>query len=204
VNGQEEVFSQGLASASYYDRLFDTQAAKIMPGEFFVTRLDMMVVTVLGSCVSACIRDRVTGIGGMNHFMLPGEDNANGPVSVSARYGVHAMEMLVNRLLQHGAQRQNLEAKAFGGGKVLRGFTTNTVGIRNANFVLHFLKTERIPLVASDLLDVYPRKVCFFPKTGRVLVRKLKTLRNNTIIERERNYESRLRNMHIDGGVELF
>ena len=106
----------GLAPTSYYDRTFAIDAAKILPGEYFVTRRDMAVVTVLGSCVAACLRDRISGWGGMNHFMLPGIDGG-GPVSVSARYGVHAMEILVNRLLKFGAQRNKLEAKVFGGGQ---------------------------------------------------------------------------------------
>ena len=193
----------GLAPASYYDRTFEIDAAKIMPGEYFVTRRDMAVVTVLGSCVSACLRDRISGFGGMNHFMLPGIDGG-GPVSLSARYGVHAMEILVNRLLKLGAQRSNLEAKVFGGGNVLRGFVTTTVGERNAEFVLDYLKTEGIRLVGSDLLGVYPRKVYFFPKSGRVLVRKLMSAHHDTIALRERNYANRLKVAPAGGEVELF
>ena len=201
---QEAAAIRCLAPTIYYDRTFDSEAAKIMPGEYFATRRDMLVVTVLGSCVSACLRDRVSGIGGMNHFMLPGVDSGSGPVSTSARYGVHAMEMLVNRLLKLGAQRQNLEAKVFGGGNVLRGFTQTTVGERNAEFVLDYLSAESIRLVSSDLLDIYPRKVYFFPKSGRALVKKLKSLHNDTIVERERDYANRLRVARIDGDVELF
>jgi len=193
----------GPAPTTYYDRTFEIDAAKILPGEYFVTRHDMVVVTVLGSCVSACLRDRISGFGGMNHFMLPGVDGG-GPVSVSARYGVHAMEILVNRLLKLGAQRNNLEAKVFGGGNVLRGFVTTTVGERNAEFVLDYLKTEGIRLVSRDLLGVYPRKVYFFPKTGRVLVRKLMSSHNDTIVLRERDYASRLQLSPLGGEVELF
>ncbi|MBS1229237.1 MAG: cheD [Proteobacteria bacterium] len=195
--------ADGPAPTTYYDRIFEIDAAKILPGEYFVTQRDMVVVTVLGSCVSACLRDRISGFGGMNHFMLPGIDGG-GPVCVSARYGVHAMEILVNRLLKLGAQRSNLEAKVFGGGNVLRGFVTTTVGERNAEFVLDYLETEGIRLVSRDLLGVYPRKVYFFPKTGRVLVRKLKSTHNNTIALRERDYASRLKLAAVDGGVELF
>ena len=195
--------SDGLAATSYYDRTFAIDTAKILPGEYFVTRRDMAVVTVLGSCVAACLRDRIAGLGGMNHFMLPGIDGG-GPVSVSARYGVHAMEILVNRLLKLGAQRHNLEAKVFGGGNVLRGFVTTTVGERNAEFVLDYLKTEGIRLVSSDLLGVYPRKVYFFPKTGRVLVRKLKSSDHHMLARRERDYASQLQLAPLGGAVELF
>ena len=193
----------GLAPTSYYDRTFEIDAAKIMPGEYFVTRRDMAVVTVLGSCVAACLRDRIAGLGGMNHFMLPGIDG-DGPISVSARYGVHAMEILVNRLLKLGAQRNKLEAKVFGGGNVLSGFVTTTVGERNAQFVVDYLKTEGIRLVASDLLGVHPRKVYFFPKTGRVLVRKLKSSDHQTIARRESDYASQLQLAPSGGEVELF
>lgn len=196
-----EVLSPNL----YYDRHFNMEAAKIMPGEYYATTRDMLVVTVLGSCVSACLRDKTNGIGGMNHFMLPHSDNdPQNPVSVSARYGTYAMEMLINHLIKLGAKRNNFEAKVFGGGNVLRGFTVANVGARNADFVLDFLHTERIKIVAEDLLDIYPRKVYYFPKTGRVLIKKLKSVHNNTIVEREKDYESRLDYAKMEGDVELF
>lgn len=193
----------GAAPTCYYDRTFAIDAAKIQPGEYFVTQREMAVVTVLGSCVAACLHDRVAGCGGMNHFMLPGIDGG-GPVCLSARYGVHAMEMLVNRLLKLGAQRGNLEAKVFGGGNMLPGFVTTSVGERNAQFVVDYLRNEGIRLVASDLLGVYPRKVYFFPKTGRVLVRRLKSVNHHTITRRERDYASRLQRVPPGGAVELF
>jgi chemotaxis protein CheD len=166
----------------------------------------MVLVTVLGSCVAACIRDRVSGIGGMNHFMLPdsaGQDQAN-PLSSSARYGTYAMEMLINELAKLGARRPNLEAKVFGGGNVLRGFTIANVGERNSAFVLDFLRMERIPVVAQDLLDIYPRKVYFFPSSGKVMVKKLRNVHNNTIVDRESEYRVRLRQTEVGGDVELF
>lgn len=200
-SGYQEV----LAPNIYYDRNFDKEAAKILPGEYYVTTRDMIIVTVLGSCVSVCLRDRVSGIGGMNHFMLPHTDHSNdNPLSTSARYGTYAMEMLINHLLKLGARRANFEAKVFGGGNVLRGFTVSNVGARNADFALDFLQTENIRLVAKDLLDVFPRKVYFFPQTGRVLVKKLRTVHNNTIMEREKEYESRLGYAKVEGEVELF
>lgn len=194
---------KGAAATCYYDRTFAIDAAKILPGEYFVTQREMAVVTVLGSCVAACLRDRTTGWGGMNHFMLPGIDGG-GAFGVSARYGVHAMEILVNRLLGLGAQRANLEAKVFGGGNVLPGFVTTSVGERNARFVVDYLQTEGIRLVASDLLGVYPRKVYFFPQTGKVLVRRLKSANNDTIVQRENAYASELRCVPSGGEVVLF
>ncbi|MYM81457.1 chemoreceptor glutamine deamidase CheD [Duganella sp. FT50W] len=193
------------ATNVYYDRTFDCQAAKILPGEYYYTNKDMLIVTVLGSCVSACIRDRVTGLGGMNHFMLPdGGGDTGSPVSASARYGTYAMEILINDLLKAGAKRENLEAKVFGGGAVLKGFTAINVGERNAAFVLKFLKVERIKVVAEDLNDIYPRKVYFFPRTGKVLVKKLMQSHNDTLVKREIEYASRLKVAPVAGAIDLF
>jgi chemotaxis protein CheD len=200
-HGYEEV----QAPNHYFDRNFDIEAAKILPGEYYVSARNMLLVTVLGSCVAACIRDPKTGIGGMNHFMLPeGGGDQHNVLSNSARYGGYAMEVLINQLVKLGANRNRLEAKVFGGAAVLRGFTTVQVGAMNSEFVLDYLHAERIRVVAEDLLDVYPRKVYFFPATGRVMVRKLKSVHNNTIIERERDYSQRLKGAEIAGDVELF
>lgn len=194
-----------LAPSTYFDRQFDTEAVKILPGEYFVTQRSLLIVTVLGSCVSVCLRDRLSGIGGMNHFMLPGNtDEGFGPVSASARYGVYAMELLINHLLKLGARRNQLEAKVFGGGCVLRGMTANHVGQRNAEFVLDYLHTEAIPIIAQDLLDIYPRKVYFFPDSGRVLVKKLKSLHNTTLLDREVEYSMRIKKTPVSGDIDLF
>jgi chemotaxis protein CheD len=191
------------ATNVYYDRIFDCQAAKILPGEYYYTGRDMLIVTVLGSCVSACIRDRVTGLGGMNHFMLP-DGGDNGPVSASMRYGTYAMEVLINDLLKAGARRENMEAKVFGGGAVLRGFSAMNVGERNAAFVMEYLKTEKMRVVAEDLNDIWPRKVYFFPKTGKVLVKKLMQTHNDTLAKREHDYASRLKVTPVGGEIDLF
>ena len=193
-----------LATNVYYDRTFDRDAAKILPGEYYFTAKDMMIVTVLGSCVSACLRDRVSGVGGMNHFMLPDGADGDSPVSASMRYGTYAMEVLINELLKAGARRENLEAKVFGGGNVLRGFVAINVGERNAQFVRNYLRTEGIRCVAEDLNDIHPRKVYFFPRTGKVLVKKLKQLNNNTLVNREQDYASRLQTGDVAGSVDLF
>jgi chemotaxis protein CheD len=197
--------TQHPAPTRYFDRQFDAEAAKLLPGEYYVTREDMVLVTVLGSCVAACVRDRNSGAGGMNHFMLPdGGSDRGTPASESARYGAYAMEVLVNELLKLGARRTSLEAKVFGGGAVMSGLTQANVGERNAAFVLEYLRTENIPLAARDLLDIYPRKVYFFPRSGRVVVRKLKSLHNDTIMQREIEYRSKLRGIHVEGDIELF
>lgn len=200
-----QLSEEHFATNVYFDRTFDCDAAKILPGEFYFTGKDMLIVTVLGSCVSACIRDRVSGVGGMNHFMLPdGGGDVDNPVSASMRYGTYAMEVLINELLKAGAKRENMEAKVFGGGNVLRGFTAINVGQRNAQFVLDYLRTERMRVIAEDLNDIYPRKVYFFPKTGKVLVKKLKVEHNDTLEKREQDYASRLKATSVGGEVDLF
>lgn len=201
----EHGYEEALSPHLYFDREHNTEAAKILPGEYYATGREMVLVTVLGSCVCACIRDKVSGIGGMNHFMLPdsGQDRSN-PLGESARYGIYAMEILINQLLKMGAKRSNFEAKVFGGGSVLRGFTVANVGERNAEFVLQFLKTEKIAVAAQDLLDIYPRKVYYFPSTGLVRVKKLKQVHNDTIVNRETAYKTRLHYSKLEGDVELF
>lgn len=160
--------AEALSSHVYYDRHFHCMTARVMPGEYYWTMDDMAIMTVLGSCVSACIRDRMTGVGGMNHFMLPSSDESG-----SMRYGAHAMDVLIGRLLRAGAVREHLEAKVFGGGRVLSGLQALNVGERNAQFVLDYLAQSSIRVLAQDLNDAHPRKVVYFPRTGRVLVRKL-------------------------------
>ncbi len=197
-------YEEVLSPNQYFDRNFNSDAVKILPGEYYVTGRDMVLVTVLGSCVAACIRDRVSRIGGMNHFMLPGSDTETAPTGTSARYGTYAMELMINQLLKSGAKRGNLEAKVFGGGNVLRGFTVANVGQRNAEFVIDYLQTENISLLAEDLLGLFPRKVYYFPQTGRTLVKQLRVAHNDTILQREIQYGQRIKSSDVQGDVELF
>ncbi len=199
-----EIIDDQVATNLYFDRSFNSQAVKLLPGEYYVTNKDVLLVTVLGSCVAACIRDNLSGIGGMNHFMLPDGGDANSPMNASARYGTYAMEILINELLKLGARRSNLEAKVFGGGNVLEGLTVANVGQRNADFVLKFLAMENIRVIAQDLVDVFPRKVYFFPKSSKVMVKKLRTTHNNTISLREKDYRKRLLKDDSAGDIELF
>lgn len=193
-----------LARHVYFERQFNCMAAKILPGEYYWTGKDMAIITVLGSCVSACIRDRISGVGGMNHFMLPSGGEADNPASISMRYGIHAMEILINELLKAGAVRQNLEAKVFGGGRVLSGLLAMNVGARNADFVRDYLRVEKIRVVAEDLNDIHPRKVVYFPLSGRVLVKKLESSNTIELAAREQLYVKSLQSGLSGGDVELF
>lgn len=165
--------AERLGSNLYFDPHFNVEAAKILPGEYYATGRNMMLVTVLGPCVAACIRDRKSGIGGMNHFMLPDSlGNDSYPISTLTRYGTYAMETLINQLLQMGAYRTNLEAKVFGGSNVLKGISVASIGQRNVDFVRKYLAKAKIRIVAQDLADECPRKVHYFPGSGKVMVKK--------------------------------
>ncbi|MFP7722228.1 chemoreceptor glutamine deamidase CheD [Lysobacter sp. A3-1-A15] len=200
--------------ATYYDSAIGSEAIKLLPADYVVTDRPVALVTLLGSCVAACLYDPTMGVGGMNHFMLPdGGDvgtGTGGPPAqaagdtVSARYGMHAMELLINDLLKRGARRQRLLAKVFGGGNVLSGFHTDPIGTRNARFVLEYLRAERIPVLAEDLGDIHPRKVCFFAQSGRALVRRLPATREAEVAKLERAYYGELSRAPVSGSVELF
>ncbi len=192
----------------YWDKYHGTIAAKILPGEYYVTNENELVTTVLGSCISACIRDKTSGIGGMNHFMLPETSQANldngleAVVGKATRYGNYAMEHLINTILSHGGKRKNLEVKLFGGGKIIPSMTD--VGSRNIEFALEYIDTEALKLVTKDLGDVYPRKVIYFPKSGKVLMKKIKELHNNTVVVRETQYQRSIKDITVEGEVDLF
>lgn len=198
------IFDEHLASNRYFDKNFNLDAVKILPGEYFATNDETLIVTVLGSCVSVCLRDPILRIAGMNHFLLPANNDQLSVNSDSARYGVYAMEVLINRMIKLGASKSRLEAKVFGAGNVLKQLRTNSVGEQNAVFVQDYLNTENIRVLAKDLLGEFPRKVYFFPLTGEVKVRKLKSLHNTTIIERESEYRVKVNQTPASGDVDLF
>lgn len=193
----------------YWDKTHDSFAAKILPGEYYVTAEDEVIVTVLGSCVSACVRDKIFGIGGMNHFMLPASSSdmshhlqEGGNSTEATRYGGYAMEMLINDILKHGGRRENLEIKIFGGGKIISNMSD--VGKRNVQFIEQYIKNESLPLISEDTGDVYPRKVVFHPLSGKVKMKRLQSLHNETLIQREVDYQQQIAEKPTTGEVELF
>jgi chemotaxis protein CheD len=201
--GERDASSGVSRPSCYVDRHFQLPAAKIGPGEVYATQRDMVIVTVLGSCVSACMRDPHAKVGGMNHFMLPFHSGEpQGPLSESARYGAYAMELLVNHLLSLGARRDRIEAKVFGAGRIVPGMSD--VGARNASFAMEYLNRENIRVVASDLGRDEASKVYFFPRSGRVLVKRLKQLPNDTVLMREKLYAERLHSLVKAKPADLF
>lgn len=191
----------------FFDPRFKRDSVKLMPGDHYASGEDLVISTVLGSCVAACLWDEVRGVGGMNHFMLP-DSGANGfdLYGESGRYGVYAMELLINALLKLGAHRPRLQAKIFGGASVLQTLAHADVGERNVEFVTGFLATERIPVVASDMLGTWPRRVCLFPATGRVLMRRLAEHADPALIDGEQDYRKRVMTTRppAAGRIELF
>ena len=183
-------------------------SARILPGEYYVTQSDEAVSTTLGSCIAACIRDRISGIGGMNHFMLPATAAAESDawkasgLGAGTRYGNFAMEHLINGILRNGGRRENLEVKIFGGGRILANMTD--VGMRNILFVREYIKTEKLRLVAEDVGDTYPRMAVYFPASGNARVKRLRSLHNNVIAIQEKSYIESVVQKPVAGDIELF
>jgi len=191
----------GEASFFFFDHHFQSDAVKVLPGEYFVANNPIVIMTVLGSCIAACIWDAKAGVGGMNHFMLPDGDSTD----TSGRYGSYAMELLINEMIKLGARRESMQAKVFGGGQVMAGFTTMNVGERNTKFVLDYLHTERITVVSKDVLDIYPRKVCFFPTSGKAMVKRLAHSHPESLESTERKGNAAALAKNTAGGsVDLF
>ncbi len=190
----------------YWDPAQACMIVKVLPGDFYVSADEELVTTVLGSCVSVCIHDPRVGIGGMNHFMLPeplGErDSWSATAGRAARYGSDAMEQLINTMLVMGCRRVDMQLKVFGGGRVLT--QLSDIGQHNIEFVTRYIAAEKLTLCASDLGDVYPRQVQFFPHTGRARVRLLRRRDDVALVEDEQLYLKRLAKDPIKGEVELF
>jgi chemotaxis protein CheD len=188
----------------FFDSTADAWVVKVFPGEFYVTgKSDEVIVTVLGSCVSACIRDPILGIGGMNHFMLPQSHSGRwGADAEPTRFGNFAMEKLINELIKAGATRERMEIKVFGGGNVTD--SSQAIGSQNADFVLRYLEAEGLGYTAKDLGGDHPRRIHYYPKTGRVIRRLLVTSEFATIARDESDYANRLSTTKTTGEIQLF
>lgn len=192
----------------FWDHKNQSVAAKILPGEYYVTSQHEIIATVLGSCVSACVRDSKQGIGAMNHFLLPLHKGEKWSEKLSAnnqatRYGNFAMEHMINDVLKFGGRKENLEFKVFGGSKVIKNL--GDIGISNVNFVLNYLQVEGYKVAAQDVGGINPRKILYFPQSGRVRVKKIRDLHNDTIIQRETEFMQNLEKPEaITGEIEMF
>ena len=177
---------------------------KILPGEYYISQKNERIETVLGSCISACVRDPIAGVGGMNHFMLPVNKNSRNAneLSDANRYGNYAMENLVNALLSAGAKRDRLEFKLFGGGRIMSSMTN--IGWYNIGFAFDYIYTEGFKIVSQDIGDIYPRKVLYYPLSGRVRVRRLNAMHNESLADEENRYINKIESKPVEGDVELF
>ncbi len=192
----------------FYVRKRGELIAKILPGEYYVTSNEEIISTVLGSCVSVCIRDSSRGIGGMNHFMLPEKKRIPGEhwdfhsSDVATRYGAYAMEHMINDIIKFGGNRKNFEIKICGGSRIIH--TMTDVGAKNIIFIKDYLKTEGYSVTNEDVGGLHPRKVRYSPQTGRLQIRKLGSLHNHTVFDRELQYKTVINNDDMAGKVELF
>lgn len=190
------------------DAALGAMLATLRPGDFYVAEPGEWIGTVLGSCVSACVRDVRLGIGGMNHFMLPIDSCDGGTwigspnASAATRFGNVAMERLINEILKRGGRREQLEFKLVGGGKVLDALTD--IGARNISFVRDYMLTEGFRVAGEDLGDVYPRKVLFDPATGSARVKKLARAARTAVVADEARYLRRIDRAPVAGDIELF
>lgn len=195
----------GEASFFFWDAHFGNDAVKVLPGEFFVHDEDILVMTTLGSCIAACLWDREKRVGGMNHFLLPTAAPGAGGGADGGRYGSFAMDTLIGELVKRGATRATLEAKVFGGGAVISGMNSINVGERNTAFVLDYLRTERITVVSKDVMDIYPRKVCFLPASGKAMVKRLASANTEALAALELAAAQRAApSANVGGSVDLF
>ena len=191
----------GEATFFYFDAHFHNDAVKVLPGEYFVHDEDMLITTTLGSCIAACLWDRQQRVGGMNHFML--SDGSAG-AGANGRYGGFAMDLLIGEMVKRGATRSTMEAKVFGGGAVIGGMSSLNVGERNTSFVMDYLRTERITVVSKDVLDIYARKVCFLPASGKAMVKRLASTNTDALAAQERAAAAKAMPASSGGSVDLF
>ena len=189
----------------HFDPHFQKDIVTIHPGEFFTSKDDIYIATVLGSCISVALYDIKLGFGGMNHFMLP-KSNREEPLSSEdeGRFGNYAMELLINDMINNGSFKQNLRAKVFGGGNVLDAGSSqmNMTGINNINFALKFLKTENIPIIVNDTGGIFPRKIYFSPLTSKVYLKRIQKSGQSVeeIKRRELEYKLQLQKKKEEAG----
>lgn len=202
-NQQHSVSALLSCSKRFFYQQENIEVIKLFSGDFYVTsRPGEMLVTILGSCIAACIRDPFINVGGMNHFLLPGDENIDLRHSESARYGVFAMESLINAILTRGGRKERLEVKVFGGGNVTNNSTQ--IGSKNAQFIRNYLRNEGLRIESEDLEGNLARRIHYYPTTGRVMLRLLKRKEDLVIVDEEIKYCKSIKNINKEGEIELF
>ncbi|MEM7045456.1 MAG: chemoreceptor glutamine deamidase CheD [Pseudomonadota bacterium] len=194
-------------SGPYFDARFGMNVMVVLPGRHYVTaKADEMIVTLLGSCVAACIRDPIAAVGGLNHFLLPASDGGawENTADAAMRYGNHAMETLINDVIKLGGMRSRLEVKVFGGARIIEGSSTLSVGQKNIEFVHRYLQNEGLNIAAHHLGGAQPRRIHYFPITGKVQMRQLQRKTDNQLVKREMTYLHQIEAEQDTGDAELF
>jgi len=189
---------------TYWDNRFKRNTVKLLPGDYYACSGDKMIVTVLGSCISACLYESSLKIGGMNHFMLPvsrkikadrtafsAKNSLVMQDSDAARYGNAAMELLINEIIKRWGRRDKISAKIFGGASVTRSIVD--IGQSNIDFVEEYCQLEGIPVMSRDVGGNYPRKLYFIPCTNEAFVKTIRNIHNTTIEKRETQYRQKLK-----------
>ncbi|NJO36416.1 MAG: chemoreceptor glutamine deamidase CheD [Rhizobiales bacterium] len=195
------------SSGRYFDSRYGMNVVMVLPGRHHVTSsADEMIVTLLGSCVAACIRDPIVSVGGLNHFLLPESDTGQWGKTANAamRYGNHAMETLINDIIKLGGARSRLEVKVFGGARVIEGASTLSVGQRNVEFVQNYLMNEGLKVAATHLGGTLPRRIHYFPMTGKVQMRQMQRSADRDLFKEEIAYRNQIRVGDNAGDAELF
>ena len=191
------------AGSSYFDHKNKTTVHKINEGDFCVlSGSEHIIMTTLGSCISVCIYDPVVRVGGMNHFLLPKDEGQGRQNSFPMRYGNNAMEILINEILKRGGQKSRLRLKAFGAGNVLD--IKANIGEQNQEFLKKYIMDEGLELESTDLGGNLPRRVLFFPSSGKALVKKLRRVSDHVIGQREEEIRQKIEQRNMVGDVELF
>ncbi len=186
-----------------FDASTGKHVVKIFSGDWYVsTQPNEMLATILGSCVAACIRDPIAKVGGMNHFLLPGDESTTQKNSDAARYGVFAMESLINGILKAGGRKERLEVKVFGGGNVIN--NSAKIGSKNAAFIREFLGKEGLRIVSEDLEGTHPRRIHYFPETGKVMMKRLSRKDDRRVVEEETRYRNAIAAKPVEGDIDLF
>lgn len=205
--GSHDVFEDDKGAKQFFDPRFGAHAIMVPPGRHHVsTNPDEMIVTLLGSCIAACIRDPIAAIGGLNHFLLPESDSGQWGKTVDAalRYGNHAMETLINDIIKLGGSKSRLEVKVFGGGQIIKTESSTSVGQKNVDFIKRYLANEGLTIAAEHLGGMAPRRIHYFPITGKVQMRLMQRSADKDLFKKEMVYRSQIKTEDDTGDAELF
>ncbi|MCG8570047.1 MAG: hypothetical protein MJB14_07880 [Spirochaetes bacterium] len=190
----------------FFDNKFNKLIVNLSPGEYHVTEDDIIVQTLLGSCVSVCLYSDYQDLVGMNHFMLPETtDPEKMGQSTSGRYGMFAMEVLINTFIKKGINKNHLKAKVFGGGNVIdRLRHDDGVASNNIKFIINFLEDEKIPMISSHLGGSKARKILFFSRSRKVLLKEISSTEREKTLAAEEKYHDKLESNTKKSNVIFF